>query len=250
MALNLDPRQREMLKEMGITLWQAPPPPVAAPVAAAAADAATSATAAQRAARPAATPAAAAPAAPPAAATRPTPHGDAPAHATSATGASTAPSGWALAPALAAYPQAAAQPGQPRWLVLAECTQAQAPLADSAGALLDQMLRALRLQHNPQVFIAPVLAAGQPGASLGLTDVLQHTQPTVVLALGLPAARLALGGQAPLGRLRASPQSGPGGVTVVVSYAPQHLLRAPAHKAAAWADLCRAHSLAGRVNKD
>ena len=146
MALNLDPRQREMLKEMGITLWQAPPPPVSAPVAAAA----TSATAAQRAARPAATPAAAAPVAPPAAATRPTPHGDAPAHATSATGASTAPSGWALAPALAAYPQAAAQPGQPRWLVLAECTQAQAPLTDSAGALLDQMLRALRTTAPPR----------------------------------------------------------------------------------------------------
>ena len=199
MALNLDPRQREMLKEMGITLWQAPQTPVPTPVAAPAA----AATTAQRAARPPATPAAAAPVAPPAAATRPTPHGAAPAHATSATGAS----GWALAPALAAYPQAAAQPGQPRWLVLAECTQAQAPLTDSAGALLDQMLRALRLQHNPQVFIAPVLAAGQPGASLGLPDVLQHTQPTVVLALGLPAARLALGGQAPLGRLRASPQS-------------------------------------------
>ncbi|MCE1250627.1 MAG: hypothetical protein LWW82_07835 [Comamonadaceae bacterium] len=227
MALNLDPRQREMLKEMGITLWLAPaarPQPAHA----------RPGTPAPAAAEVTPLPPSAPPLAPPRAATaapdKPTP----------------AASGWALAPARAAYPQAPAQPGQPGWLVLAECEQADDPWAGAAGQLLAQMLQALRLQHNPQVFIAPVQPAGSADATLSLHEVLQHTRPALVLALGLPAARLALGGQAPLGRLRASPQSGPDGVPVVVSYAPHHLLRAPAHKGAAWADLCRAHTLAHR----
>lgn len=149
-----------------------------------------------------------------------------------------------MGPICAAYPRALPQPGQPRWLVLVECAQADAPLAGEAGALLDAMLRALRLQHNPQVFIAPLLAAGSAGAAQDLPAALAHTGATLVLALGLPAARLVLGGQAPLGQLRARTHSGPAGVPVVVSYAPHHLLRAPQHKSAAWADLCRAQLLA------
>jgi DNA polymerase len=67
-----------------------------------------------------------------------------------------------------------------------------------------------------------------------------------VLALGLNAARAALGSSEPLGRLRASTHRLDDGTPIVVSYDPAYLLRAPETKAAAWADLCRALAMASR----
>lgn len=67
-------------------------------------------------------------------------------------------------------------------------------------------------------------------------------QPRVILALGQPAAQSLLDSPLPLGRLRGEVHRFLG-VPVVVSYAPQFLLRNPIEKARAWADFCLAQSL-------
>lgn len=238
MPLNLDARQRAMLQEMGITLWLpgAAPAPAPAPATAVAAPVA-----------PAPMPLAAAPtpAAPPAARPAPPP-ATAPAPAAAAPAAEG--TAFTLAAPRPAYPAQGAT-AQPAWLVVVECTQEDDPFAGETGRLLDNMLRALRLHQHPGVFIAPLLRgpAAAPAAPAALADALHAVRPAVVLALGLPAARMVLGCSEPLGRLRASPQSVEG-IPVVPTYAPSYLLRAPQAKAAAWADLCRAHAMVQRSN--
>ena len=239
MPLNLDARQRAMLQEMGITLWLpgAAPAPAPAPATAVAAPA-----------PPAPMPPAAAPtpAAPPAARPVPPP-ATAPAPAAAAPTAEGA--AFTLAAPRPAYPAQAADSNaaaQPAWLVVVECAQEDDPFAGETGRLLDNMLRALRLHRQPGVFIAPLLR-GPAATPTALADALQAARPAVVLALGLPAARTVLGCNEPLGRLRASPQSVEG-IPVVPTYAPSYLLRAPQAKAAAWADLCRAHAMVQRSN--
>ncbi len=235
MPLNLDARQRAMLQEMGITVW-APTPRAPAPAAqpATAASVAMAAPAPQAPRRADVPAPAATPARPAATTTVPR----------TAAGAST---GFTLGPARPAYPQAAPAESAP-WLVVAECAQPDDPFAGDAGRLLDNMLRALQLHRNPWVFIAP-LVRSEDGAppDAGLGAVLEQTQAALVLALGLPAARTVLGRSEPLGRLRASPQAvdhRSTQVPVVVTYDPAYLLRAPQAKASAWADLCRAGTLA------
>jgi len=239
MPLNLDARQRAMLQEMGITLWLPGAPPAPAPL---------PATAVAAPAPPAPMPPAAAPtpAAPPAARPVPPP-ATAPAPAAAAPAAEGA--AFTLAAPRPAYPAQAdaGATAQPAWLVVVECTQEDDPFAGETGRLLDNMLRALRLHQHPGVFIAPLLR-GPAAAPAALADALHAVRPAVVLALGLPAARMVLGCSEPLGRLRASPQSVEG-IPVVPTYAPSYLLRAPQAKAAAWADLCRAHAMVQRSNR-
>jgi len=240
MPLNLDARQRAMLQEMGITLWLPGAAPAPAPV---------PATTVAAPAPPAPMPLAAAPtpAAPPAARPAPPP-ATAPAPAAAAPAAEGA--AFTLAAPRPAYPAQAAAAGaapQSAWLVVVECAQEDDPFAGETGRLLDNMLRALRLHRQPGVFIAPLLR-GPAAAPAALADALHAVRPAVVLALGLPAARMVLGCSEPLGRLRASPQSVEG-IPVVPTYAPSYLLRAPQAKAAAWADLCRAHAMVQRSNR-
>ena len=240
MPLNLDARQRAMLQEMGITLWLPGAAPAPAPVPATA----VAAPVPQAPMPPVAPPA---PAAPPAARQAPPP-------ATAPAPAATAPvaegAAFTLAAPRPAYPAQAAAAGaapQSAWLVVVECAQEDDPFAGETGRLLDNMLRALRLHQQPGVFIAPLLR-GPAAAPAALADALHAARPAVVLALGLPAARMVLGCSEPLGRLRASPQSVEG-IPVVPTYAPSYLLRAPQAKAAAWADLCRAHAMVQRSNR-
>lgn len=229
MSLDLDPRQRAMLQEMGVHVWApqpAPAPSAAQPPAAPAQPAARAAPPA--AARP---PAQAVPDAPP-----------------PVSGTASAAPGWLLLPPAALYPEAPPAADAPRpWLVLCESAHPDAPLTGDAGLLLDQMLRALRL-HRPARAYAACLqrlprGAAAPGDGAALQDMLAQLQPAVVLALGLAPARFVLGGQEPLGKLRAHSHRLPGGTPLVVSYDPAYLLRAPDAKAGAWADLCRALAL-------
>lgn len=282
MALNLDARQRAMLQDMGITFWGPSAPPAAVPAVAAAAPAEASALPAAVA-TPAAPAAEAAPQPPTAViatatatATAPDPQPEraapippamdaaptapqaasadaAPAHATPvyrAPAAASAP--WFMAPLVHAYAESAA-PDAPDagWLVLVECVDPAAPWAGDAGALLNNMLRALRLQQHPQVRIAPLTrqapgsAAGHPGLeplAPALQAALATHRPARVLVLGLHAARAVLQRSEALGPLRAELHQ-LHGVPAVVSYDPAYLLRAPHAKPGAWADLCRAHAL-------
>ena len=261
MSLHLDTRQRAMLQEMGVHVWSPRPAPVtAAPVATDTA-ASTASSAATRTAAPTPVPT-------PARTPRP-----APSAPTTTSAAPAAPAHAALTWTLQApqplYPNAPTATSAdsshtaPRWLLLAEGSTGADPLAGDAGALLGNMLHALRLRQQPQVFIC-VLAPQTPEASAGtstadsantnntnnaapcaaaLAQAIAQVQPAVVLVMGRAAARNALGRSEPLGQLRALSHS-TNGVPAVVTYDAAYLLRAPAAKAGAWDDLCRARALA------
>jgi uracil-DNA glycosylase family 4 len=121
--------------------------------------------------------------------------------------------------------------------------------------LLDQMLAALGLsrQAGPpqqQVYIANTLKCRPPRnrnpdpAELQqcqsyLLRQVELVQPRVVLAMGRFAVQSLLGSTEPIGRLRGRVhrwRERP----LVVTYHPAYLLRNPADKARAWADLCLA----------
>jgi len=188
MSLNLDIRQRAMLLEMGVRVWQ-PPAPEAAPAAAPSApetiaakpgaasaggplgqhlpDWSAGAGAGASTSTPSAAPAPAAsgepvwpPAVPPAGASLPiassagiapsAPFSRQPAHAT-ADAPADALAPWHLGPAQLLYADSSARPGGARWLVLAQTAPAAsgAPMFEGeAGRLLDNMLRAARLHQD------------------------------------------------------------------------------------------------------
>jgi DNA polymerase len=146
---------------------------------------------------------------------------------------------------------AAAQGG---WLIVADMPPEPSgrhgePFASDAGRLLDHMLRALQLHDGA----APVrlmrthrgVASGQPGSPRPLAEAFAESAaalaPRLVLALGPLAAQSLLQSGDPLGRLRARVAMLPAfDLPVVASYHPAYLLRNPADKARAWADLCLA----------
>ena len=68
-------------------------------------------------------------------------------------------------------------------------------------------------------------------------------QPRVILAMGRFAIQTLLGSTEPLGKLRGRLHAFQG-VPVVVTYPPANLLRTPADKAKAWADLVLALQVA------
>lgn len=155
-----------------------------------------------------------------------------------------------------------------RWLVVGEAPGENEdlqgePFVGQAGALLDNMLKALGLSRSGEgaqaVYIANVLKCRPPGNRNPHPDeVLQCEpylrrqvallQPQVILALGRFAAQSLLQHSVadvatqPLGRLRGQVHQYEG-VPVVVSYHPAYLLRTPQDKAKAWADLCLARGL-------
>jgi DNA polymerase len=250
-TLKLDARQRAMLDEMGVKVWW--PMPEAAEAAAIAAEAKAVAAesspveearerpvagAPAPAARHAAAPAPAArPAARPAAA--PIAHGaavliEAPRRLYAEAGAGLAHGGWLVVADMP--PEADGRHGE--------------PFAGDAGKLLDNMLRALKLQVGK----TPVhlmrthrgVAAGQPGSPRPMAEAFEEhaaaLAPTLVLAMGPLAAQSLMQSAEPLGKLRGRvvPLASIQGVSVVATYHPAYLLRNPADKARAWADLCLA----------
>ena len=253
MSLHLDARQRAMLQEMGVHVWwpqpaqaladtPTPTPASAPPVPS------TAPRTAPPAARPA--PSRATPVAPvaPAAPVAPV------APVVPAAPAAGAPLALMLQAPQRLYPDADA-PATPAeagagagWLIVAEGLAGADPLAGEVGRLLDNMLRALRLHRHPRVFLCallPLAADGPPAAPCtdALAQAVAAVQPAVVLVMGRVAARAALGRSEPLGHLRAQPHA-VAGVPTVVTYDAPYLLRAPAAKAGAWADLCQALALA------
>jgi DNA polymerase len=258
MALNLDTRQRAMLQEMGITVWQPAPPEAAALTAVADPPAPALQRPPQATPRP--VPTAAAPA----------PMRAAPAPQPAPASESTAATGWRLHPARPVYGASADMPATADggWLILLEHPTAVSlaaaaidpeatgtVLEGDAARLLDNMLRALRLHRHPRVWSAALerdsaqasAAAGDcPPLDTGLQAMVQQLRPARILVLGLAAARAVLGRSDALGRLRAEPHQA-AGVPTVVTYDPSYLLRAAHAKPAAWADLCRAQTLGQTV---
>jgi DNA polymerase len=255
-GLMLDARQRAMLDEMGIKLFWWPreesvePEMVPASRASVAGDTPTES-------RPAVEPAVAqrAPAAPMRAAT--TEPAASPAVAARAPIAQTHGAAILVDAPRRLYGDAATPQGG--WLIVADVPpeldgRHGEPFAGDAGRLLDNMLRALQLHAGE----TPVhlmrthrgVASGQPESPRPIVDVFaEHAAalaPRLVLAMGPLAAQSLLQSGDPLGKLRgrAVPVAIlPGmedGPPVVATYHPAYLLRNPADKGRAWADLCLA----------
>ena len=156
------------------------------------------------------------------------------------------------------------------WLVVADMAPEPdgrhgAPFAGDAGRLLDNMLRALQLHRGEQpVYLmrtyrgsttdAASAAAATSDAATGapanaISTFAGHfaaqaraLAPRVVLAMGPLAAQALFDSTEPLGKLRgrvATPPSLPD-AALIATYPPAYLLRNPADKARAWADLCAA----------
>lgn len=260
----LDPRQRAMLDEMGVKVWV--PMPVAAPAAAPAtppapAPARASAPSPMTAPAPAvvAAPVASTPPAPQAPPIRPVD--------TSAL----AHLGWDDLRQTVAACQACGLctsrrqtvfgtgHQQARWMIVGEAPGEQEdrqgePFVGPAGQLLDAMLRATgrdrRTDAAGGVYIANVLKCRPPSNRNPAPDEVQRcepflarqvalVQPKLIIAMGRFAVQSLLRTTQPIGQLRGRVHRYEG-VPVIVTYHPAYLLRNPADKAKAWADLCLA----------
>ena len=257
-TMNLDARQRAMLEEMGVKVWwptapqgdattEAGPP---APTVRTATDDASAAPAVAPARE---QPARARPPAPPPASSAAPVHAPA-AALPSAAATSHAHGAGVLVEAPRLLHGGVAAPGG-GWLIVADMApeadgRHAEPFAGDAGRLLDNMLRALQLHGGER----PVhlmrthrgVAAGRDDSPRPFADAFamqaQAVAPRILLAMGPLAAQSLLQSSEPLGKLRgrAVSMAAWGGVPVVATYHPAYLLRNPADKARAWADLCLA----------
>ena len=157
---------------------------------------------------------------------------------------------------------------QARWMVLGEAPGEQEdrqgePFVGPAGQLLDRMLAAIGLTRGQDVFITntvkcrpPQNRNPQPEELSACAPVLwrqiELVRPRMVLAMGRFAAQQLLSTEEAIGRLRGrvhrlaqQPQ-----VPVVVTYHPAYLLRNPADKGKAWADLCLAMDTAQATSSE
>lgn len=260
MTLQLDPRQRAILKEIGIELFL--PQPVVAPVVEAA-------------------PVVAQPAAPMAApAAEPARPRIAPAMPQPVAARQDAPTReqrpgielleWdALEQAVAECRACGLCEGrrntvfgvgdrQADWLVVGEAPGENEdlrgePFVGQAGQLLDNMLGALGLDRRERVYIANVLKCRPPGnrnpqpeevaqCEPFLRRQVELLQPKIILAMGRFAVQTLLQTDEPIGRLRGRVHRYHD-VPVVVTYHPAYLLRNLPDKARAWADLCLAQAV-------
>ncbi len=273
MTMQLDDRQRAMLAEMGVRVFDALPGPAPAVAAAAPAEASPQAarvSSPQPVTMPVQAPVAEAVVRAPAPVPRPAPV-PAPAPVV-LTPQGDRPSGidgmdWEALEAAVAGCQACGLCERRRntvfgvgdrqadWLIVGEAPGEQEdlqgePFVGPAGKLLDNMLRAIGLDRENKVYIANVLKCRPPGnrnpepAEVAqcepfLRRQVALLQPKIILAMGRFAVQSLLGTTEPIGKLRGRLYDYQG-VPVVVTYHPAYLLRNLPDKAKAWADLCLA----------
>jgi uracil-DNA glycosylase family 4 len=146
---------------------------------------------------------------------------------------------------------------QADWLIVGEAPGENEdlqgePFVGQAGRLLDNMLAALGLDRQHQVFIANVLKCRPPGnrnpepeevaqCEPFLRRQVALLKPRIILAMGRFAVQSLLQTTEPIGKLRGRVHSYQG-VPVIVTYHPAYLLRNLPDKAKAWADLCLAQA--------
>ncbi|MGS5089350.1 uracil-DNA glycosylase [Hydrogenophaga sp. A37] len=265
----LDARQRAMLAEMGVKVWApravapeaevqapvaavaaAPPPPARPPVAVVAAPVRA----------PVAAPVVPAPAAAPVVATverqRPADVGAMDWATLQATVASCEACGLCKSRRNTVF---GVGDTQADWMIVGEAPGENEdlqgePFVGAAGQLLDNMLRAVGRSRAGEgakgAYIANVLKCRPPAnrnpqpAEVAqcepyLARQVALVQPKVIVAMGRFAVQSLLRTDEPIGRLRGRVHRYEG-VPVIVTYHPAYLLRTPADKAKAWADLCLA----------
>jgi DNA polymerase len=148
---------------------------------------------------------------------------------------------------------------QADWLVLgdapsdAENALGQ-PFAGDAGRLLDNMLKAVGLNREGEgaqgAYLMHATQCATPDARNPTPEELRRcaayvsrqvalVQPRVILVMGRFALQSLLHSTEPLGKMRGRVAQHQG-IPVVVTYPPAYLLRNPADKGKAWADLCLA----------
>lgn len=144
---------------------------------------------------------------------------------------------------------------QADWLVVGEAPGENEdlqgePFVGQAGKLLDNMLKAIGLTRQQQVYIANVLKCRPPGNRNPEPDEVAQCEPflqrqvellrpRIILAMGRFAVQSLLQTTEPIGKLRGRLHQYHG-VPLVVTYHPAYLLRNLPDKAKAWADLCLA----------
>jgi len=150
---------------------------------------------------------------------------------------------------------------QADWLIIGEAPGAEEdrqgePFVGQAGHLLNAMLAAIDLKRGEKVYIANILKSRPPANRDPAPDEIMAClpylerqialiRPRIILALGRFAAQTLLGTDTPVSRLRGQVHTYQG-LPLVVTYHPAYLLRTPADKGRAWADLL----LARRQLKD
>jgi DNA polymerase len=133
--------------------------------------------------------------------------------------------------------------------------QSGRPFVGRAGQLLTKMIGAMGYQRD-EVYIANVLKCRPPSNRDPAADEvekcrpyllrqLEAIDPKVICALGRHALRALTGYEGPIGRVRGRPMRF-GERIVVPTFHPAYLLRNPAAKADAWADLQAILKLLGR----
>jgi DNA polymerase len=149
---------------------------------------------------------------------------------------------------------------QAPWMVIGEAPgeeedQAGEPFVGQSGQLLDNMLKAVGLSRQAKgenegesgVYIANAIKCRPPGnhnptaqelatCASYLARQVALVQPKIILLMGRFAVQSVLQTTEPIGKLRGQVHTYQG-VPVVVTYHPAYLLRNPADKAKAWADL-------------
>lgn len=157
---------------------------------------------------------------------------------------------WRVGTAQTLYADTAVQTAT-RWLVLLEAPasalQDFKPLQGDAGKLLDNMLRAAKLHTAGSVLLAPLVRSGSIGASNdlpgALKELLASAKADVVLVMGRLAAQALLQSTEPFAKLRGRTYALQD-QSVIITIDPTYLLRNPLDKAKAWDDLCLAISVA------
>jgi DNA polymerase len=164
-------------------------------------------------------------------------------------------------------PVPASGPEQPLWFVAAGAATANdekegRPVSGDAGKLFDNMLAAVQLDRAATVYVTNVLKCRPLSANGGdraptaeevescrpyLERELQLSGVPLVLTVGQVAANSLLGKplQEPLAGSRGTVHRF-GDAAMVATLHPGELLRRPADKALAWADLCLARQHDGR----
>jgi DNA polymerase len=150
---------------------------------------------------------------------------------------------------------------QADWMVVGdaptETEDAQVqPFVGPEGELLDNMLRAVGQSREKGAYVTSVVKCRPPASrnpsgeelaqcSAYLVRQVALLQPKVIIAMGRFSMEVLTQSKDHLGRLRGREHRFEG-VPVIATYHPNALLRTPADKAKAWADLCLAMDVVER----
>ena len=139
---------------------------------------------------------------------------------------------------------------QAKWVFIAldlaeRETQNKEPFGGDEGELLDNMLSAMKLKRDKDVFIIRALrkTASESGEGLECLEFIERKivslDPTVIITLGVAAAEYLLGRKEDLSVLRQGLHDYQGAKLVATDH-PSHLLAEPLKKGDVWKGLCLA----------